>query len=161
MLLKPDQHYGVARPEQVAGLTGRQMLQAMLDGALPAPPICRTLNIILAEIGDGFAAFEGDPSEAVLNPLGTVHGGWALTLVDSATGCAGQTTLPAGVLYTTVETKANFSRPIFPHTGRVRCEARVINAGRQIISCDATLKGPDGKLLGHGTSTLMVLPGRG
>ena len=96
--------------------------------------MARTLSFRLVEIGDGFAVFEGDAGEHLLNPLGVVHGGWALTLIDSATGCAGQTVLPAGVSYTTIETKANFSRPITKETGRVRAEGRVVGRGRRIIS---------------------------
>jgi uncharacterized protein (TIGR00369 family) len=160
MLFSPDQTWGVARPDQVAGLTGIEMLQAMLAGRLPAPPISRTMGFTLVSVAPGEAVFEGEPSEALLNPLGTVHGGWALTLVDSATGCAAHTVLPAGVGYTSVETKMNFSRPILPGMGRVRCEGRVVNAGRQIISAEARLLAPDGKLLGHGTSTVMVLTQR-
>jgi uncharacterized protein (TIGR00369 family) len=152
--------YGLAAPEQVRGLTGRQVLQAMIDGELPAPPIARTLGFDLVEVGDGFAAFEGDTGPHLLNPLGTVHGGWALTLIDSAAGCAGATLLPEGVSYTTVETKANFVRPILPGTGRVRCEATAVGRGRRIISCEAKVTSADGKLLAHGTSTLLVLDGR-
>jgi len=92
----------------------------------------------------------------LLNPLGGVHGGWALTLIDSAIGCAGQTLLPAGAGYATVETKANFSRPITRDTGRVRAESRVVSQGRQVISGEARVLSRDGKVLAHGTSTLLV-----
>src|SRR5271170_1244762 len=104
--------YGVATAADIEGLTGRQVLQAIMAGALPAPPIARSLTFWLTEVGDGFAVFEGEPGEHLLNPMGNVHGGWALTLIDSACGCAGLSLLPAGVSYATVETKANFSRPI-------------------------------------------------
>ncbi|MGO9544547.1 MAG: PaaI family thioesterase [Rhodomicrobium sp.] len=153
----PASQYGVATPQDVAGMTGRQILQAIMDGKLPAPPIAETLGFWLTEIGEGFAAFAGETSARLLNPMGTVHGGWALTLIDSATGCAGQTLLPAGSRYTTVETKANFSRPIKPDTGRVRAEARAVSQGRQIISTEARVLGPDGRVLAHGTSTLLVM----
>ena len=121
--------------------------------------MARTLSFWLVEIGDGFAVFEGDAGEHLLNPLGVVHGGWALTLIDSATGCAGQTVLPAGASYTTVETKANFSRAITRDTGRVRAEGRVVGRGRRIISCEGRIVDAGGRLLAHGTSTLMVLAG--
>ena len=94
-----------------------------------------------------------------MNPLGTVHGGWALTLIDSATGCAAHTLLSAGVSYTTIETKANFSRPIFKDGGRVRAEGRVVGRGKRIISCEARVVDAKGRIVAHGTSTLMVLPG--
>ncbi len=150
--------YGLATPAEIAGKTGREILQAIVEGALPQPPICRTMSFRIVEVGDGFAAFEGEPGPHLLNPMGGVHGGWALTLIDSACGCAAHSLLPAGVLYATLETKGNLSRPITPETGRVRCEGRVMSRGRQVISAEAKVLGPDGKVLAHGTSTLLVLP---
>jgi uncharacterized protein (TIGR00369 family) len=154
-----DMAYGVPTPAQIAGKTGRQILQAIIDGELPPPPIAQTLSFRLVEVGDGFAAFEGEPGAHLLNPMGGVHGGWALTLIDSAAGCAGQTLLPPGASYATVETKANFSRPITEDTGRVRAESRVVSQGRQVISAEARVMNRDGKVLAHGTSTLLVLGG--
>ena len=157
MLVAPSFRYGVATPEQIAGMTGLQVLQALIDGKLPAPPIAQTLSFWLVEVGDGLAVFEGDTGPHLLNPLGIVHGGWALTLIDSATGCAGHTLLPPGVGYTSVETKANFTRPIKQDTGRVRAEGRVVSRGRQIMTAEARILDADKRLLAHGTSTLMVL----
>jgi uncharacterized protein (TIGR00369 family) len=159
MLSPPTLRYGVATPEEVAGMTGREMLQAMIAGKIPAPPIAQTLSFWLVEIGDGYAVFEGDTGTHLRNPLGIVHGGWALTLIDSATGCAAHTLLPAGVGYATVETKANLSRPIKPDTGRVRAEGRVVTRGRQIMTAEARLLDGDGRILAHGTSTLIVFGG--
>jgi uncharacterized protein (TIGR00369 family) len=152
-----DMAYGLATSAQIAGMTGKQILQAIIDGELPAPPMAQTLSFWLTEVGDGFAAFEGDPGPHLLNPMGGVHGGWALTLIDSAAGCAGQTLLPPGASYATVETKANFSRPITKDTGRVRAESRVVSQGRQVISAEARVLNAAGKVLAHGTSTLLVL----
>jgi uncharacterized protein (TIGR00369 family) len=149
--------YGVATPAEAAELTGREFLQAIIDGRLPQPPISATLGFALTEVGDGIAVFEGEPSPALFNPLGTVHGGWALTLIDSAAGCAAHTTLDKGILYTTVETKVNFSRAIMPDTGRVRAEGTVISRGRQIITTEARVLSKDRRILAHGTSTLLVL----
>src|SRR4051794_25076539 len=154
--------FGVARPEEVAGLTGRQHLQAIMDGLLPAPPIAKTTSFTLVEIGDGFVRFQGEPGPHLLNPLGIVHGGWALTLIDTVTGCAAHSTLPAGVGYATIETKANFTRAITAQTGTVLAEGRVLGKGRTIISCEGKISDADGRLLAHGASTLMVLkPGNG
>lgn len=150
-------HYAALSPKDIVGLTGKQVMQGIVEGRLPQPPICRTLSFWLAEVGDGFAMFEGETGEQLLNPAGTVHGGWALTLIDSAAGCAAYSVLPADARYTTIETKGNFSRPIMQETGRVRCEARVVSQGRQIISCESWVKAGDGRVLAHGTSTLMVL----
>jgi uncharacterized protein (TIGR00369 family) len=154
-----DMAYGLATSAQIAGMSGKQILQAIIDGELPAPPIAQTLSFRLTEVGDGFAAFEGEPGPHLLNPMGGVHGGWALTLIDSAAGCAGQSLLPAGSGYATVETKANFSRPITKDTGPVRAESRVVSRGRQVISAEARVLGGDGKVLAHGTSTLLVFAG--
>src|SRR5271170_1267322 len=159
MLTTAPRVYGVTDPAEAMLMSGREFLEAVMDGRLPAPPMAKTLSFWLIEVSDGFAVFEGDAGEHLLNPLGAVHGGWALTLIDSATGCAGQTVLPAGVSYTSIETKANFSRPITKDTGRVRAEGRVVGRGRRIISCEGRIVDAGGRLLAHGTSTLMVLAG--
>lgn len=149
--------YGVASLAETAEMSGKAVLEAIIDGRLPQPPISQVLGFWLTEVGDGFAVFEGDPGAHLFNPMGTVHGGWALTLIDSATGCAANSVLPAGAAYTTVETKGNFSRPIKADTGRVRAEGRVVSQGRQIITTEARVLAADGRILAHGTSTLLVL----
>jgi uncharacterized protein (TIGR00369 family) len=149
--------YGLANPQEVASMSGKEFLQAIIDGRLPQPPIAEPMTFRMIEVRDGFAVFEGDPGPHLLNPMGTVHGGWALTLIDSVTGCAAFSLLPPGSAYTTIETKANFSRPIKPDTGRVRAEGRVVSAGRQIVSAEARVLAQDGRVLAHGTSTLLVL----
>lgn len=156
----PDSAFGILDRSATAKLTGLEAMQGMLEGRLPIPPMNRTLDFSLVEVGEGVAVFEGKPSHDLLNPLGTVHGGWALTLIDSACGCAAFTLLAAGVGYTTVETKANFTRAILPDSGPVRCAGKVLSPGRQIITTEAVLTGADGRLLAHGTSTIMVLPPR-
>jgi uncharacterized protein (TIGR00369 family) len=153
-------NYGIASAEQMLGLSGREMLEAMLAGQLPAPPIGRTLHFTLIAIDDGVAIFEGRPDPDLLNPLGSVHGGWAMTLIDSATGCALHTRLPAGAGYTTIETKVNMTRAIRPDDGVVRCEGKVVSQGRQVATAEARLTGADGKLLAHGTSPLMIFAPR-
>ena len=152
----PAFNYGIASPADVADMTGMEMLQAIIAGKLPAPPIAQTLSFWLAEVGEGRCVFEGETGPHLLNPLGVVHGGWALTLIDSAAGCAAHTLLPAGVGYASVETKANFTRPIKHDTGRVRAEGRVVTRGRQIMSAEARIVDSAGRILSHGTSTLMV-----
>jgi uncharacterized protein (TIGR00369 family) len=156
-----NEQYGVCTPEQMAELSGLQLLQAMIDGRVPGPAISQTLGFRLVEVEAGRAVFEGDTGPHLLNPLGSVHGGFALTLIDSAAGCAVHTLLAAGTGYTTVETKANFTRAISADAGTIRCEGRVLHHGRQIATAEATLTGADGKLLAHGTSTLIILPPRG
>lgn len=151
--------YGLASPAELAGMTGRDILQAIIDGKLPQPPIAETMSFWITEVGDGFAVFEGEPGSHLLNPMGGVHGGWALTLIDSAGGCAGLSLLPPGSGFATIETKGNLARPITKDTGRVRAEGRVVVRGRQIISTEVRVLSKDGKVLAHGTSTLMVVGG--
>ncbi|HYJ81245.1 MAG TPA: PaaI family thioesterase [Allosphingosinicella sp.] len=152
---------GIPTREEIAHLTGLEMLQAIISGALPAPPIGATMGFRLVEVEPGRAVFEGRAGPHLLNPLGGVHGGVALTLIDSAAGCAVHTELPAGTGYTTVETKVNFTRPVPPDGSPLRCEGRVVTRGRQIATAEARLLSADGKLLAHGTSTLIILPPRG
>lgn len=145
------------KPDGRAGMTGREFMQAMIDGKIPPPSIAKTLSFRLVEIGDGLAVFEGETGPHLLNPLGTVHGGWVLTLIDSAAGCAAHAMLPAGFGITTIETKVNFTRPISQETGRVRTEGRVVVRGRQIITAEARVLDARGRVLAHGTSTIMVI----
>ncbi|SMF61865.1 PaaI family thioesterase [Allosphingosinicella indica] len=150
-------HFGLVDKETVASLTGLELLQGMAAGRFPGAPIAERLHFRLAHVEHGLARFEGVPGPDILNPLGTVHGGWALTLIDSAAGCAVHTTLPAGVGYTTVETKVNFTRAAKPDGGTYVCEGKVLNAGAQIALAEASLRAPDGRLIAHGTSTLIIL----
>jgi uncharacterized protein (TIGR00369 family) len=152
--------FGIASREEIAGLTGLEMLKSIISGELPSPPIGATMGFRLVEVEPGRAVFEGSAGPHLLNPLGAVHGGVALTLIDSAAGCAVHTELPAGTGYTTVETKVNFTRPIPPDGSIVRCEGRVVTRGRQIATAEARLLSLEGKLLAHGTSTLIILPPR-
>jgi uncharacterized protein (TIGR00369 family) len=156
----PDHTYGIVSPEDLAGLSGLDMLRAMIAGRLPAPPMAGTLGFRLVEAEAGRVLFEGTPSARFLNPLGSVHRGWAPTHVDSAAGCALHSELSAGTGYTTVETKANFTRGISPETGAVRCEGRLLTRGRHLATAEASLTDLSGRILAHGTSTLMILPPR-
>ncbi|MBA4011408.1 MAG: phenylacetic acid degradation protein [Phenylobacterium sp.] len=155
-----EREYGLASPEQAASLSGREFLEAMIAGKIPAPPSARTLSFEIIEVGDGYVRYEGRPGPHLLNPLGVVHGGWALTLIDTVTACAVHSRLPAGVGYTTIETKANFSRAIRSDTGPVRAEAKVVTLGRQIGTAEGWLKDGEGRVLAHGTSTIMIFAPR-
>lgn len=143
--------------DAIATMTGWEQLQAMLDKRLPAPPMAGVLNFRLVAIDEGRAVFEGTPEARFFNPMGTVHGGWALTLIDSACGCAGHTLLPAGATYGSLETKVNFTRAIGIETGTVRCEGRVLHPGRRVMTASAEIRDAKHRLLAHGTSTLMVV----
>lgn len=147
---------GVSRPEQVAGKTGLEMLQGMLRGELPYPPIARTLNFQLLEAESGRAVFQGAPGPEHLNPMGGIHGGWYATLLDSALGCAVHTMMPAGRGYTTAELGVNLVKAIGRNVQRVRAEGKVLHCGRQLATAEARLVGPDGTLYAHATTTCLV-----
>jgi uncharacterized protein (TIGR00369 family) len=144
--------YGSPTPAELAGKTGREIPQAIIDGKLPPAPISQTMSFWITEVGEGFAVFEGESGHHLLDPMGGVHGGWALTLIDSVGGCAGHSLLPAGSAYTTIETKGNFARPITKDTGRVRAEGRVVAQGRKVISSEARVLSQDDKVQAHGTT---------
>ena len=136
-------------------------LKAMLDlmaGIHPAPSMSATLRFGLDEVEEGRVVFRGLPTDEHLNPLGTVHGGWAATIMDSALGSAVMTTLKSGEAYTTVEFKVNLVRPLLPGMGEVFCEGRVVHRGRTLATSEASLKDRNGKLLAHGTETCAIFP---
>lgn len=135
---------------------GIDFLRSLVDGTIDAPPIAVTLGFDIVEVAEGFAVFSVVPREFHYNPIGVVHGGLVLTILDSALGCAVQSTLPAGSFYTTVETKVNMTRAITADTGRLRCEASVIHTGRRIATAEGRVTGADGRLYAHGTSTCMI-----
>jgi len=147
---------GVARPDQIAGMTGLEIMQAMLRGDIPYAAIAKTLDFAVLEVEAGRAVFQGTPGPTHLNPMGTIHGGWYATLLDSALGCAVQTMLPAGRGYTTAELGVNLVRAIGPKVQRVRAEGKVIHCGRQLATAEARLFGPDGTLYAHATTTCLV-----
>lgn len=144
--------------DSLASLTGLELFQRMLAGHLPPPPIARVLDFALTEAAKGFVVFEGAPRADFYNPLGTVHGGWPATLLDSAMACAVHTGLAAGLGYTTVEFKLNLVRPITVATGPVRCEGHLIHAGSRIATSEGRLFDRAGKLLAHGTETCLIFP---
>lgn len=148
----------LAIPRAAAGRSGLELMREIFEGRLPPPPIMLTLGFTGVEVGAGRAVFVGEPGEHLYNPIGSVHGGYAMTLLDSAMGCAVHTTLAEGEMYTTLEVKVNFIRPIAANTGRIRCEGVVLHRGGRIATAEAKLSGEaDGKLLAHGTCTCLVL----
>ncbi|HVH64180.1 MAG TPA: PaaI family thioesterase [Candidatus Dormibacteraeota bacterium] len=140
-----------------AGKSGLEVLREILEGRLPPPPIAETMGFTGAEFEEGRAVFVGEPAEYLYNPIGVVHGAFAMALLDSALGCAIHSTLAAGEGYTTVETKVNFIRPITIETGRVRCEGSIVHRGARIATAEGkVIAEATGKLLAHGTTTCLV-----
>jgi uncharacterized protein (TIGR00369 family) len=137
-------------------LSGLEAIRAVRDGGVPPPPIAKLMNFTIAEVDEGRVVFEGYPGEEHYNPIGVVHGGFALTLFDSAMGCAVHTTLPHGVGYTTTDVQVRFIRAITKDTGPVRCEAKVVHVGRSTAIAEATLRDGTGRVLGTGTTACAI-----
>ncbi len=141
-----------------AGMTGLDFLKAMFEGRLPPPPIMSTMGITGGEVEEGKAVFLGEAGEFLYNPIGVVHGGFAMTILDSAMGCAVHTTLGVGERYTTLETKVNFARPITSDTGPVRCEGVIVHRGGRVATAEGKLIAVNTeKLLAHGSTTCLVI----
>jgi uncharacterized protein (TIGR00369 family) len=152
----------VQAPTSRLDLSGLDHLRAIRDGRVPPPPIAMLLGFALDEVEEGRAVFAVTPEEFHYNPIGVVHGGLAATLIDSATGCAVQSTLEPGLLYTSLEVKVNFARPITRDTGSVRCEGTVIHRGRTVATAEARVVAEaTGKLLAHGTATCLLMSADG
>jgi uncharacterized protein (TIGR00369 family) len=141
-------------------MPGLDFLCAIRDGRLPPPPIAQLLGFRLVEVDTGHAVFEVQPGEQHYNPIGVVHGGLAMTLLDSAMGCAVQTHMPAGGSYTTLEAKTNLVRAITSSTGVLRAIGKTLHIGSRVATAEARLVDRAGKLYAHATSTCMVLSQR-
>jgi uncharacterized protein (TIGR00369 family) len=138
-----------------AGLSGLEQLRALMRAGL-MPPIGETLRFALVEIEDGRAVFEGVPGEHAYNPIGSVHGGYAATLLDSACGCAVHAKLSPAQGYTTLELKVAYHKAMTSETGPVRAEGVVLSFGRRAAFAEAKLTDARGRLLASATSTLLV-----
>jgi len=147
---------GVARPDQLAGLSGLEFFDAIFDGRVPPPPIGETLDFLPIEITHGRALFQGAPAPGHYNPLGSVHGGWIATLLDSCVGCAVHSTLPAGKSFTTAELKINYVRPVTTRVALLRAEGRTIHVGGRMATADGRLYGPDDRLYAHASTTCFI-----
>jgi uncharacterized protein (TIGR00369 family) len=142
-----------------AGLSGLDYIKAIFEGRLPPQPIAVTMGFSGGEAEEGKAVFVGEAGEFLYNPIGVVHGGFALTLLDSAMGCAVHTVLAVGERYTSLETKVNFVRPITIDTGPVRCEGVVVHRGGRVATAEGRLFADrTGKLLAHGSTTCLLFP---
>jgi len=143
-------------------MTGLETMRAILAGEHPGAPIAELLGFEPVEVEEGRALFAAVPGPHHYNPIGSVHGGLAATLLDSAMGCAVHTTLAARVGYTTLELKINFTRPITSETGRVLCEGRVVHRGGRVATAEGRLYvEASEKLLAHGTTTCLIVSPNG
>ena len=137
--------------------SGLETIEAIFAGRLPPPPIGELLGFRGVEVERGRAVFELEPGPQHYNPIGSVHGGVAMTLLDSAMGCAIHSMLDAGVRYTTLEVKTNFIRAMTADTGLVRCEGTVLHSGSRVATAEGKVLDAEGKLLAHGTTTCLIL----
>ena len=151
---------GVAPMDKIVAYDGLGFLKAIIDGTLPKPPIADLLGFDLVEAEKGKAVFEGLPEFRHYNPLGMVHGGFAMTLLDSCLGCCVHTTLAKGEGYTTLEVKVNLVRAITKDTGPIRAIGRIIHRGRTTATAEGDIRDAAGNLLAHGTTTCMIFPAK-
>jgi uncharacterized protein (TIGR00369 family) len=139
------------------GLTGLEALRAIMSGKIPRPPISALIGMEIMEVEDGRVVFEAEPGEHLYNPIGMVHGGFACTLLDTVMGCSIQSTLPAGVAYTTTDLQVRLIRAIVVSTGRVRGEGKAVHVGRSTAVAEGRITDMKGKLLALGTTGCAIL----
>jgi uncharacterized protein (TIGR00369 family) len=151
---------GVALSHDVGHLSGLELLQALLEGRLPYPHICDTLDFILVEVTQGRVVFQGSPQRKHYNPMGTVHGGWYATLLDSAVACAVHSTLPCGKAYTTAELGLHIVRAASESTGPLRAVGEVIHSGRQMATAQGRIVDVQGRIYAHCTTTCFIFDAR-
>jgi uncharacterized protein (TIGR00369 family) len=148
-------HDPIETAARLAQLDGLSALRAIMAGELPPPPIGVLLGFEPVEVEEGRVVFAVEPGPQHYNPIGSVHGGLAATLIDSATGCAVHSTLPAGVGYVSTDLQVRFVRPITRDTGRILCEGTVVHRGRRLATAEARVTAGD-RLLAHGTAGVLI-----
>lgn len=152
----PDLLYGTIDPALLRELDGLALIQGMAEGRVPGPTMAQTLNFGIKLVEKGRVIFTGAPLPGFFNPLGTVHGGWCATLLDSCMGCAVHTTLGKGVGYTTIEIKTNFVRALGLDSGIVEAEGKVTHAGRRIALAEGRIVDAQGRLVASGTTSCLI-----
>jgi uncharacterized protein (TIGR00369 family) len=152
--------FGWTDPAVHASMLGRrsglELLQAMSNGELPAPPIMQLIDVAALRAEEGSVTVELDPQEFHYNPLGTMHGGIISTLLDTAAACSVHTTLAAGVGYTSLDLNVKFLRPVTIASGRLTCTGAVLQRGRRTALAEARLTDGKDRLLAHATSSCMI-----
>lgn len=152
----PAKTYGTVGAEQQKQMTGLEFVQGLAGGDLPLNTLARALGYDVTEAESGRVVITLVPTEAHLNPAGTVHGGLTATLLDSCMGLAVQSMLDKGIAQTTLEFKISLLRPIIPETGVIRAEGKVLNCGRRIGTAEGRVTDAQGRLLAHGTTTCLI-----
>ncbi|HLZ02554.1 MAG TPA: PaaI family thioesterase [Bradyrhizobium sp.] len=148
--------YGTVDADRRKQMSGLEFVQGLANGSLPLNTIAQTLGYDIAEAESGRVVVTAQPSDRHLNPAGTVHGGFAATLLDSCMGLAVQSTLEQGVGQTTLEFKISLVRPITPETGMIKAEGVVLTRGRRVGTAEGRITDGEGRLLAHGTTTCLI-----
>ena len=151
-----DQKTPVDRTEARRTMSGIEYMRKMMNGEVPPSGMVQLLGLKLVEVSEGRAVFTVQPDESHYNGLGIAHGGLAATLLDSALGCAINATMPPGKIFTTLEMKINYVRPITRERGELRCEANMIHAGGRVATAEGRIVDREGKIYAHGTATCML-----
>jgi uncharacterized protein (TIGR00369 family) len=152
----PKVKYDITAPEVMASMAGLDFVRAIFDGSLPAPPIMQTIEPFDSTAEQGVVVIHSIPGFRHYNPIGSVHGGYAATLLDSAMGLAIHTMLPPGTGYTTLEFKISFIKGMTHDTGPVRSEGRTLSVGRRTATAEGRITDAKGRLLAHATTTCLV-----
>ena len=150
--------FGVVPLETLRSLSGLELMRAIIEGRLPQAPMAGTLDFALAEAAEGEVTFVGHPAAPHYNPLGSVHGGYAATLLDSCMSCAVQTTLEQGFGYTTLEFRVHLVRAITAESGPIRATGKVVHPGKRAATAEGRILDAGGRLLAHGTTTCLIFP---
>ncbi len=151
--------YGTVSTDRQNAMTGLEFVQGLADGTLPLNTIARTLGYDIVKAENGRVVITAQPNDSLLNPAGTVHGGFSATLLDSCMGLAVRSTLAKGINSTTLEFKMSFVRPITPQTGTITAEGWVVNCGRRVGLAEGKVTDAQGRLLVHGTTTCLIFEG--
>ena len=142
----------------IESMSGLEFMRALLDGTVPPPPIITLMNMQLTEVDVGKVTFTCEPDESHYNPIGTVHGGFVCTVLDSVAGCAVQTTLPKGQGYTSLEIKVNYVRPLTLESGVLTAVGTVVKPGSRAAFAEGVVMDAEGRVIATASSTLLVFP---
>jgi uncharacterized protein (TIGR00369 family) len=154
--MRTGRTYGTVSADRRKEMSGLEFVQGLADGTLPLNTIARTLGYDVTEAASGRVVITAEPNDDHLNPGGTVHGGFAATLLDSCMGLAVQSVLAKGIGSTTLEFKISLVRPITPETGEIRAEGIVLSSGRRVGTAEGRVTDSKGRLLAHGTTTCLI-----
>jgi len=154
-------NFGLTAPEKLAEMTGLEMIEAMMKGDLPAPPMAQVMPLRPVSCSKGHVEYRATPDDKFCNPMGTVHGGWAMTMLDTAMAVAAHTTMRRGELSTSLDANVKFTRPILGRTGELRIIGEVITRGRTMVSAQGRIEDDRGRIFALGTSTCVVIPASG